>query len=123
MVKIDNVVVDITTQTTGVYTFTQKPSVVSVQSVNEYGALSVASVVEVGNSSFENPFVDTEVSVYASDGKIIIRGIEKDTDITVCDIAGRLVKAFSCHRNVSFAMPQGLYIVKIGETVSRVLVR
>ena len=99
--------------------------VVTVQSVNEYGALSEASdEFTVGNTGtgLENTAMESPVIVIGSKGMISVRGIEIPTRIYVYGIDGTLIQNLEVHRNVSLSVPAGRYIVKANDSVTKVSV-
>ena len=99
--------------------------VVTVQSVNEYGALSEASdEFTVGNTGtgLENTAMESPVIVIGSKGTISVRGIEIPTRIYVYGIDGTLIQNLEVHRNVSLSVPAGRYIVKANDSVTKVSV-
>ncbi len=127
VVTINDEVVDITTETEGEYEVGKYGSSikVGVQSVNEYGALSnLAEVNDIfnGDTSVEDNCQE-EVSVFAANGKIYIRGIHQDTNIALYDLAGRMIETFVSRRNVSIDMSDGYYIVKVENNVKQVVVK
>lgn len=99
--------------------------VVTVQSVNEYGALSEASdefIVGSIGTGVENTTLENNISVIGGKGTISVRGIETATDIKIYGINGTLVQSLEVHRNVSLSVPAGQYILKANNSVSKVLV-
>lgn len=99
--------------------------VVTVQSVNEYGALSEASdefIVGSIGTGVENTTLENNISVIGGKGIISVRGIETATDINIYGINGTLVQSLEVHRNVSLSVPAGQYILKAGSSVAKVVV-
>ena len=94
-----------------------------MQSVNEYGALSDAATTQISWPTAVERHEVTGISVFAAGNTVYVRGIGENTDITVYDMSGRVVRSISCDRNVSFYMPDGNYIVKAADRVVKVNVR
>lgn len=136
VVKVGGNVVGITTDTSLVLTYAADaaqafgipmanvdPNELSVQSVNEYGALSDATTTQISwPTSVVSP-QEKSLSVFAADNTIYVRGVDVDTDVVVYDMIGRVVTRLACNRNVSFYMPDGNYIVKVADKAVKVNVR
>ena len=136
VVKIGGQVVGITTDNSFELTYTvpaapvygvaaadADPNELSVQSVNEYGALSDAATTQISWPTAVERHEVTGISVFAAGNTVYVRGVGENTDITVYDMSGRVVRSISCDRNVSFYMPDGNYIVKAADRVVKVNVR
>lgn len=99
--------------------------VVTVRSVNEYGALSEASdeytVGSIG-TGIEQTASENDVVVSGGKGTISVRGVETATSIRIYQMNGTLVQSLDVHRNVSLSVPAGQYIVKAGQSAHKVLV-
>lgn len=122
VVTINGKVADFTTETRYEANLND---VVTVQSVNEYGALSEASdeftVGSIG-TGIEKTASGSDVVVTGGKGIISVRGIEAATSIRIYQVNGALVQSLDVHRNVSLSVPAGQYIVKADESVAKVLV-
>lgn len=125
VVKIGEVVVDITTETSSRYAFSSRSvtsDVVSVQSVNEYGALSEAGVAKIDFPTSVGIHHQEPVSIFGADGKINVRGLSCETVIRIYDPFGRMVNTVVSNRNVSLVVPAGYYLVKAGDVTAKVAV-
>lgn len=123
VVNINGKVAGFTTETS--YE-TNLNDVVTVQSVNEYGALSEASDEFIVGSSIgtgvENTTLENDISVIGGKGSLSVRGIGSATNIDIYSVNGTLVQSLEVYRNVSFSVPAGQYILKIANSVFKVLV-
>lgn len=63
---------------------------------------------------------NAEVRVVATDGGIRLEGADAATRVVVYDVSGRMVYDGT---GTEIALPQGMYIVKAGNEVSKVVVR
>lgn len=99
--------------------------IVSVQSVNEFGALSEpsANFTVGGGSSSVSEVADAHITIDGNRGYISVRGIEEATVVEVYSLAGALVESMKVSRNISIAMPAGNYLVKAGAASAKVVVR
>ncbi len=124
VVKVGDKVIDITTETTIEHTIdvASYGKSFSVQSVNEYGALSEAAIEASIYPTALNEEKVANITVFAADGKINVRGITGDVSVIVYDLLGRVVNTIECNRNVSFDMPAGNYVVKVADTVTKIVV-
>lgn len=100
--------------------------VVTVQSVNEYGALSQPSkavTIGISATSIETELAETQaLEVSGGKGMMNLRGIDTKTAISIYRTDGTLVRELTLTRNASFSMPAGTYLVKAGNNTCKVLV-
>ncbi len=125
IVKLGDVVMDITTETSTQYAFSARSvasDMLSVQSVNEYGALSEAGTVKINYPTTVEKHQEETVAVFGANRKINVRGLSEETVIEVYDLAGCVVWSLVSSRNVSFDMPAGHYLVKVGGVATKVMV-
>ncbi|MEG1686212.1 MAG: hypothetical protein RR319_09790, partial [Bacteroides sp.] len=113
--------------TTTFYEKSNLNDVVSVQSVNEYGALSnpsAAFTVGAGSATFIDSVNEvSNISVIGGKGIISIRNLEVDAQIDVYACSGALVEKLNVNHNVTFGIDSGNYIVKILDKSYKVVVR
>lgn len=122
ILTINGIVADFTTETTYKANL---DDVVTVQSVNEYGALSEPSApYTVGKTPVNVSEVESnKITVIAGKGTVSVRGIEEETSVLVFNLSGMLVEKIETDHNVSFALPAGQYIIKANSEAFKAIVR
>ncbi len=97
----------------------------SVVAVDQYGCESVASneiTATTGTATGIDKLTTENAKVYANDGAIIVKfdGIQ---DVTVYDIAGRVVTEKMVDSYATISVKSGIYLVRVNDKVSKVAVR
>ena len=62
-----------------------------------------------------------EVAVYGADGAIVVDGFDGEVAVYAAD--GRLVKSAAVDGHAEIAVAGGLYVVRAGEAVKKVIVK
>ena len=94
---------------------TDNPRTLTVNSDTELRAFFMRDNSVVGD------VVSNEISVYASNGHIVVLGAE-DMEVGVYDVMGREVLRANGTASSTFVLPQGVYIVKVGDQPARKVV-
>ena len=94
---------------------TDNPRTLTVNSDTELRAFFMRDNSVVGDD------VTNEISVYASNGHIVVLGAE-DMEVGVYDVMGREVLRANGTASSTFVLPQGVYIVKVGDQPARKVV-
>ena len=74
--------------------------------------------MELGGA--QDAVADDAVRVVATSGGIRLEGADEATRVAVYDVSGRMMYDGT---DTEIALPQGMYIVKAGNEVSKVVVR
>ena len=89
----------------------------------------VSSTVTIDASPYSDitPDVQTgdSITIYATDGAIVITGIDSPTTVRLIDLRGVTImhKRTACDTAIPTDGLRGIYIVRAGQTVCKVLVR
>ena len=67
--------------------------------------------------------IEQESQVKVMGNNIVVTANNTRTDVVICDVAGKIVAAQAVYDQVTFALEQGLYIVKVGDNVTKVAIR
>ena len=78
-------------------------------------------VVSGSYTGLDNIKQESQVKVMGNN--IVVTANNTRTDVVICDVAGKIVAAQAVYDQVTFALEQGLYIVKVGDNVTKVAIR
>ena len=67
--------------------------------------------------------IEQESQVKVMGNNIVVTANNTRTDVVICDVTGKIVAAQAVYDQVTFALEQGLYIVKVGDNVTKVAIR
>ena len=89
-----------------------------------YFSYFIATAFEVPPSSIEQRIIQNDFVIYSSDGNIVVEGNIRNQAIEVYNILGGLVyQANSASSRMDIGVKQGIYIVRIGNFISKIAVQ
>lgn len=81
------------------------------------------TVVQVNGTYTGLENVKQEKTVRVVGNNIVVTGNNRRAEVVICDIAGKIIAAQAVYDQTTFAVDNGIYIVKVGNQVTKVAIR